>query len=83
MFFELLSAIAVVEAIKFLGNLTVPHLAGRFLTINLSSWDVETHDVLRVPALGLEVTEPKLFAWKEMPAESIINEEGSIYSRRS
>jgi bacteriocin biosynthesis cyclodehydratase domain-containing protein len=82
-FFDLLGAIAVIEAIKFLGNVTVPQLAGRFLTINLTTWDVETHDVLRVPSLGLEVTEPKLFAWKEMPAESIINDEGSIYSRRS
>lgn len=82
-FFELLGAIAVIEAIKFLGNVTVPQLAGRFLTINLTTWDVEGHDVLRVPHLGLEVTEPKLFAWKEMPAESIINDEGSIYSRRS
>lgn len=82
-FLELLGAVAVVEAIKFLGNVTVPQLAGRFLTINLTTWDVEAHDVLRVPSLGLEVTEPKLFAWKEMPAESIINEEGSIYSRRS
>lgn len=82
-FLELLGAVAVVEAIKFIGNVTVPQLAGRFLTINLTTWDVEAHDVLRVPSLGLEVTEPKLFAWKEMPAESIINEEGSIYSRRS
>ena len=81
-FFELLSAIAVVEAIKFLANVTVPSLASRFLTINLSNWDVETHEVLRVPPLGLGVTEPRLFAWKEMPhIES--HEEGSIYSRRS
>lgn len=81
-FFELLSAVAVVEAIKFLANVTVPSLAGRFLTINLNNWDVETHEVLRVPPLGLEVTEPRLFAWKEMPhIES--HEEGSIYSRRS
>jgi bacteriocin biosynthesis cyclodehydratase domain-containing protein len=83
-FFELLGAIAVCEAIKFLGNLTVPTLAGRFLTVNMSHWDVETHEVLRVPSIGLEVTEPKLFAWKEMPADSIkANDEGNIYSRRS
>jgi len=77
-----LSAIAVVEAIKFLANVTVPSLAGRFLTINLSNWDVEIHEVLRVPPLGLQVTEPRLFAWKEMPHFEA-NEEGSIYSRRS
>ena len=81
-FFELLSAIGVVEAIKFLANVTVPSLAGRFLTINLSNWDVEIHEVLRVPPLGLQVTEPRLFAWKEMPHFEA-NEEGSIYSRRS
>lgn len=81
-FFELLSAFAVIEAIKYLANVTVPSLAGRFLTINLTNWDVETHEVLRVPPLGLEVTEPRLFAWKEMPHVEN-HEEGSIYSRRS
>jgi hypothetical protein len=81
-YFEMMSSIAVIEAIKFVANVTVPTLAGRFLTINIGNWDVETHEVLRVPRLGLEVTEPRLFAWKEMP--HIENhEEGSIYSRRS
>lgn len=83
-YFELLSAVAVIETIKFLCNLSVPHLAGRFLTVNLTTWDVEVHEVLRVPQLGLEVTEPKLFAWKEMPHDEIASQkEGSIYSRRS
>ncbi len=81
-YFEMMSSIAVIEAIKFVANVTVPTLAGRFLTINIGNWDVETHEVLRVPQLGLEVTEPRLFAWKEMPhIES--HEEGSIYTRRS
>lgn len=82
-FLELMGAIAVCEAIKFLGNLSMASLASRFLTINLSNWDIETHEVLRVPSVGLEVNEPKLFAWKEMPESIHANEEGSIYSRRS
>lgn len=83
-FLELMGAIAVCEAIKFVGNVSLPSLASRFLTVNLSNWEIETHEVLRVPSVGLEVTEPKLFSWKEMPAESIkAHEEGSIYSRRS
>ncbi len=82
-FLELMGAIAVCEAIKFLGNMSLPTLAGRFLTVNLSNWDIETHEVLRVPSVGLEVNEPKLFAWKEMPESIKAHEEGSIYSRRS
>lgn len=83
-YFELLSAVAVIETVKFLSKLGIPHLAGRFLTINLTTWNVEVHEVLRVPRLGLEVTEPKLFAWKEMPHDEIASQkEGSIYSRRS
>lgn len=83
-YFELLSAIAVIETVKFLCNLSVPTLAGRFLTINLTNWEVESHEVLRVPQVGLDVTEPKLFAWKEMPHDEIAGQkEGSIYSRRS
>jgi hypothetical protein len=79
-----MGAIAVCEAIKFLANVSLPTLAGRFLTVNLANWDIETHEVLRVPSVGLEVNEPKLFAWKEMPADSIkAHEEGNIYSRRS
>jgi thiazole/oxazole-forming peptide maturase SagC family component len=83
-FLELMGAIAVCEAIKFLANVSLPSLAGRFLTVNLGNWDIETHEVLRVPTVGLEVNEPKLFSWKEMPAESMrANEEGSIHTRRS
>lgn len=82
-FYELISSIAVIETIKLVCNLSVPSLAGRFLTINLANWEVEAHDVLRVPQLGLEVTEPKLFSWKEMPTDEIAaHKEGSIFSRR-
>ena len=66
-FFHLLSSIAVTEAIKFLSEIRVPHLAGRFLTINLWTWEVETHDVLRVPSLDRNTTEaqPTVFPWQE------------------
>jgi len=83
-FFELLGSIAVIEAIKYLSHLATPQLAGRFLTIDLSSWNTETHDVLRVPRLGLEATEPAQFAWKEMPHDEIDEHRDSeIFARRS
>jgi hypothetical protein len=81
---SLAAAVAVAEAIKFLCDLAVPHLAGRFLTFNITNWDAEVHDVLRVPRLGLEVRDPALFAWKEMPDEDVdAHSESEIYSRRS
>jgi hypothetical protein len=83
-FFELLAAVAVIEAVKFTCNLVVPYLAGRFVTINLSNWDSESHDVLRIPRLGLDPTEPTPFAWKELAYDDIdAHREGEIYSRRS
>ncbi len=66
-FFYLLSSIAVTEVIKFLSEIRVPHLAGRFLTINLWTWDIETHEVLRVPSLDRSEpeTRPTVFPWQE------------------
>ena len=79
-----MSGIAVVEIIKFLCDTSVPRLAGRFLTLNLNDWEVEVHDVLKVPHLGLDVSEPELFAWKEMPQDDIEqHRDGTIYARRS
>lgn len=67
-FFHLLSAIAVAEAVKYLSGLSVPHLAGRFLTINLLTWETETHDVLRVPRLEAQsYSRPRVFPWKDVP----------------
>ena len=69
-FFEFLASIAVVEAIKHVTNIRIPYLAGRFVTVNLLSWEIETHEVLRLPRLGLEtMTGPVPFAWKEMPRD--------------
>lgn len=81
-FFELLSSIAVIELIKLLTEFTVPHLAGRFMTVNLRNWSTELHDVLRVPNLGLDA-EPKLFPWKEVPYEDIEAHRSGIHTRRS
>jgi bacteriocin biosynthesis cyclodehydratase domain-containing protein len=82
-FLDLIASAAVVESIKFVCDLSVPHLAGRFITINLSNWDVEAHEVLRVPRVGLEGAEPRLFAWKEMPHEDIAGHKEGIFARRS
>lgn len=67
-FLDLLSGIAVTEIIKYVTGIRVPHLAGRFLTINLLSWETEIHDVLRVPRLEQDPsTHFRLFPWKEVP----------------
>lgn len=84
-FFELLAAIAVVESVKYVTGINVPHLAGRFVTVSLTNWDTESHDVLRVPGLGLdEASRPQLFAWKEIPYADIeAQRPGQLQSRRS
>jgi bacteriocin biosynthesis cyclodehydratase domain-containing protein len=65
-FFDLLAGIGVTEAIKLVSEIDVPYLAGRFLAINLWSWQVETHDVLRVPGIDpFADPEPTVFPWKE------------------
>ena len=65
-FLELLAGIAVTEAVKLVSEIDVPYLAGRFLTINLWSWEMETHDVLRVPGIDpFAEPRPTVFPWKE------------------
>lgn len=65
--FDVLAGIAVVEAIKFVTEITVPELLGRFLTINLWTWETEVHDVLRVPALDRRAAAgPAVFPWKAL-----------------
>lgn len=64
-FLELLAALAATEAVKFLSEVRSPSLLGRFLTVDLWDWNIESHEVLRVPGLepapssGLAV-----FPWK-------------------
>lgn len=67
-FHEVLSGIAVTEAIKFVTSISIPQLAGRFLTIDLMTWETELHDVLRIPRLEAEFyNRPRTFPWKEIP----------------
>jgi hypothetical protein len=79
-FFELLSGIAVTETIKYVTELGLPALAGRFLTINLGNWEMEIHDVLRLPRAHLDLSRPRLFAWKEVPYEEIGD---GVHTRRA
>jgi hypothetical protein len=64
-FFELLAGIAVIEAVKLLSGVRPPDLAGRFVTVDPWSWELELHEVLKVPwidhGLGAPVTP---YPWK-------------------
>lgn len=65
--FELVSAIAVTELIKFATGVVVPRLAGSFLTINLLTWETEVHEVLRVPHLDHQTSSMShVYPWKEL-----------------
>ncbi len=67
-FFDLMSGVAVTEIIKYLTGISVPHLAGKFLIINLLTWETEIHEVLRVPHLDTDTSlSPRPFPWKEVP----------------
>ena len=62
--FDLLTSIAAIEVIKFLTEVKVPELLGRFVTINLWTWDTEIHEVLRLPALDrAEPSRPAVYPW--------------------
>lgn len=63
--FDLLAGIAVIELIKFVTEIKVPELLGKFLTINLWTWETELHEVLRLPALDRkEASRPSAYPWK-------------------
>jgi len=63
--FDLLASIAVIELIKFVTEIKVPELLGKFLTINLWTWETELHEVLRLPALDRkEASRPSVYPWK-------------------
>lgn len=66
-FFDMLSGIAVTELVKFVGGLCIPLLAGKFLSVNLMTWETEVHEVLRVPHLEKEHMRPRVFPWKDVP----------------
>jgi hypothetical protein len=63
--FDLLASIAVIELIKYATEIKVPQLLGKFLTVNLWTWETELHEVLRLPALDREApARPEVFPWK-------------------
>jgi hypothetical protein len=63
---EVLAGIAISESVKFLTGFQVPHLAGRFVAVDLSNWAIESHDVWRVPVLDRTAApQPQPFPWKE------------------
>jgi hypothetical protein len=63
--FDMLSAIATIELIKFVTGIRVPDLLGKFMTINFWNWETELHEVLRLPALDRgEPTSPTVSPWK-------------------
>lgn len=69
---EVLGGIAVAEIVAFLSGHRPPALAGRFLTVDLMTWQTEVHHVLRVPMLDeidspLPITPP----WRTKPDEPV------------
>jgi len=69
--FDLLASIAVIELIKFVTEIRVPELLGKFLTINLWTWETELHEVLRLPGLDRqEAPSPAVYPWKARSHES-------------
>lgn len=67
-FAEQLAGMAAVELIKLITGFAIPHLAGRFVTVDLLTWETESHRVLKVPRLEAEsYSRPRLFPWKEIP----------------
>lgn len=82
-FADILAGMAVTDAVKFITEFGMPATAGRFFTLNLMTWDIEVHDVLRVPRLGLDATTPSLFSWKDMPQDETEGHREGIYARRS
>lgn len=63
---EVLAGMAVSDSLRYLADLGPPFLAGRFLTVSYSRWEVEVHELLRLPRLGLEAPDaPRIFPWLE------------------
>lgn len=83
--YELLSAIATSEIVKYVTGITVPHLAGRMLTIGFANWETEMHDVLKIPRVDVRVANevPAPFAWKEIPYAEIPSGRDGILGRRA
>jgi len=77
--FDLLASIAVIELIKFAAEIKVPHLLGKFLSVDLWTWETELHEVLRLPALDRQTaSRPAVFPWKV-----VSHEDGATPPRQS
>lgn len=77
--FDLLASIAVVELVKFVSDITVPHLLGKFLSVDFWTWETELHEVLRLPALDRQTaSRPAVFPWKV-----VSHEDGAATPRRA
>ncbi|MEM8962664.1 MAG: hypothetical protein AAGD38_14355 [Acidobacteriota bacterium] len=67
-YLEVLSGVAVSEIVKHLSGFAIPTLAGKFLTLNLMTWEAEIHEVLRLPHVEVDSTsQPRVYPWKEIP----------------
>lgn len=76
-FYDVLAAIGVAELIKLFTGIDIPQLAGRFVTVDYTTWATELHTVLKVPHLEDRAqSQPALYAWKEPP-------HGEIKTRRA
>ena len=65
--FDCLAAILTIEAVKFLTGVLPLTLAGKFLTVNIVTWETELHEVLRMPRLEMDADGPQIFPWREAP----------------
>ena len=67
-FSEVLAGIAATEIVKYVTGISVPVLAGKFISVNLWTLDTELHEVLRLPRLEAEASaRPGAFPWKDLP----------------
>ncbi len=68
--FDVLAGVAVIELIKFVTEIKVPELLGKFLSVNLWTWETDLHEVLRLPSLDREAaSRPIVFPRKIMSHE--------------
>lgn len=65
--FDCLATILTIEAVKFLTGVLPLTLAGKFLTVNILTWETELHEVLRMPRLEMDADVPQIFPWREAP----------------
>ncbi len=68
---DLLASVATIELMKFVSEVKVPELMGKFLSVNLWTWETELHEVLRLPNLDREMaSRPVVFPWKVLSNDS-------------